>query len=191
MSGLALMALLALLLAPPPLAQAASFTLEPQQRSDALRVGAQSVTREGPFDAEWRVANPAGDSVTVITPFHRLVLAARTAAFKNERMKDKEPEKLLREQQDRLVIWANLRGQREDFARFYAPRVLVSDREIEPSFVQNERTAMRTENGGYLARCVYGFPVKEIGPRARLVLVVRDTEGRDVSRFTIDLASMR
>jgi hypothetical protein len=190
-SGLALTALLALLLAPPPLARAASFTLETQQRSDALRVGAQSATREGPFDAEWRVANPAGDSLTVITPFHRLVLAARNAAFKNERMKDNEPEKLLREQQDRLVIWANLRGQREDFARFYAPRVLVSDREIEPSFVQNERTAMRTENGGYLARCVYSFPVKEIGPKARLVLVVRDTDGRDVSRFTIDLASMR
>jgi zinc protease len=47
-SGLALTALLALLLAPPPLARAASFTLEPQQRSDALRVGAQSATREGP-----------------------------------------------------------------------------------------------------------------------------------------------
>ncbi|HKQ67366.1 MAG TPA: hypothetical protein VJZ73_20275 [Methylomirabilota bacterium] len=191
MSGLALTALLALLLVPPPLARAASFTLEPQQRSDALRVGAQSAMREGPFDAEWRVANPAGDSVTVITPFHRLVLAARNAAFKNERMKDSEPQKLLREQQDRLVIWASLRGQREDFARFYVPRILVTDREIEPSFVQNERTAMRTENGGYLARCVYGFPVKEIGPKARLVLVVRDTDGRDVSRFTIDLASMR
>ena len=191
MSGLALTALLALLLAPPPLARAASFTLEPQQRSDALRAGAQSATREGPFDAEWRVANPAGDSLTVITPFHRLVLAARNAAFKNERMKDSEPEKLLREQQDRLVIWASLRGPREDFAKFYAPRILVADREIEPSFVQNERTAMRTENGRYLARCVYGFPVKEIGPKARLVLVVRDTDGRDVSRFTIDLASMR
>jgi hypothetical protein len=190
-SGLALTALLALLLAPPPLARAASFTLEPQQRSDALRVGAQSATREGPFDAEWRVANPAGDSLTVITPFHRLVLAARNAAFKNERMKDSEPQKLLREQQDRLVIWASLRGPREDFARFYVPRIVVADREIEPSFVQNERTAMRTEGGGYLARCVYGFPVKEIGPKARLVLVVRDTDGRDVSRFTIDLASMR
>jgi hypothetical protein len=162
-SGLALTALLALLLAPPPLARAASFTLETQQRSDALRVGAQSATREGPFDAEWRVANPAGDSLTVITPFHRLVLAARNAAFKNERMKDNEPEKLLREQQDRLVIWASLRGQREDFARFFVPRILVSDREIEPSF----------------------------GPKARLILVVRDTDGRDVSRFTIDLASMR
>jgi hypothetical protein len=106
-------------------------------------------------------------------------------------MKDSEPDKLLREQQDRLVIWANLRGPREDFARFYAPRILLGDREIEAAFVQNERTAVRTESGSYLARCVYGFPVKEIAPKSRLILVVRDPDGRDVSRFTIDLASMR
>lgn len=190
MSAPTLTALLGLLLVGPSVAEAASFTLEPQQRTDALRVGAQSITRDS-FDTEWRVANPAGDSLTVITPFHRLVLAARNAAFKNERMKDSEPDKLLREQQDRLVVWANLRGPREDFARFYAPRILLGDREIEAAFVQNERTAVRTESGSYLARCVYGFPVKEIASKSRLILVVRDPDGRDVSRFTIDLASMR
>ncbi len=181
---------LALLLAGPSAARAASISLEPQQRTDALRVGAESITRDS-FDTEWRVANQSGETLTVITPFHRLVLAARNAAFKNERMKDSEPEKLLREQQDRLVIWANLLGRREDFARFYAPRILLGDREIEPTFVQNERTALRTEGGGYLARCVYGFPVKELAPKGRLVLVVRDPDGKDVSRFTIDLAAMR
>jgi hypothetical protein len=181
---------LALLLAGPSAAGAASFSLEPQQRTDALRVGAQSITRDS-FDTEWRVANQSGETLMVITPFYRLVLAARNAAFKNERMKDNEPDKLLREQQDRLVIWANLHGRREDFARFYAPRIVLGDREIEPTFVQNERTALRTESGGYLARCVYGFPVKELAPKGRLVLVVRDPDGKDVSRFTIDLASMR
>lgn len=182
--------LLVILLAWSSPAGAASFSLQPQQQTDALRVGAQSITKDS-FDTEWRVANPAGDTLTVITPFHRLVLAARNAAFKNEPMKEREPEKLLREQQDRLVIWANLRGPREDFARYYVPRLLLGDREIEPTFVQNERTAARAEGGGYLARCVYGFPVKEISPRSRVTLVVRDPEGRNVSRFTIDLASMR
>jgi hypothetical protein len=181
--------LLVLLLVGSSSAGAVSFSLEPQQRTDALRVGARSITKDS-FDTEWRVANPAGETLTVITPFHRLVLAARNAAFKNEPMKPSEPERLLREQQDRLVIWANLRGPREDFARFYIPRLLLGDREIEPTFVQNERTAARTQ-GGYLARCVYGFPVKEISPRSRVTLVVRDPDGRDVSRFTIDLASMR
>jgi len=182
--------LLVLLVAGPSVAGAASFSLESQQRTDALRVGAQSITRDS-FDTEWRVTNQTGDTLTVITPFHRLVLAARNAAFKNEPMKDREPEKLLREQQDRLVIWANLRGPREDFARFFIPRLLLDDREIEPTFVQNERTAARGEGGGYLARCVYGFPAKEIAPKSRVILVVRDPDGRDISRFTIDLASMR
>lgn len=182
--------LLVLALAGPPAVSAASFTLGPKEKSDALSTGARSVILES-FDAEWHVANPSGESVTVITPYHRLVLAARHAAFKNERLKDGEPDKLLREQQDRLVIWAHLHGAREDFARFYAPRILVGSREIEPTFVQNERTAVRTETGGYLARCVYGFPIKEITGKARLLLVVRDADGRDVNRFTIDLSTMR
>ena len=181
---------LAALLIGPPVVAAASFTLGPEERTAALQVGSRSVTLET-FDAEWRVAGQSGDSVTVVTPFHRLVLAGRHAAFKNERVKHGEPEKLLREQQDRLVIWASLYGSRVDFARFYGPRLLVGAREIEPTFVQNERTAVRTEGGGYLARCVYGFPVKDLTPKANLLLVVRDADGGDVSRFTIDLATMR
>ncbi len=167
MSALTVASLLALLLAGPRVVVAASFTLGQEERSDAVRVGVRSVTSES-FDAEWRVA-----------------------AFKNERLKDDEPEKLLRSQQDRLVIWAQLRGPREDFARFYAPRILLDDRAIEPAFVQNERTALRTDGGGYLARCVYRFPTKDMTEKARLLLVIRDADGRDVSRFTIDLASMR
>jgi hypothetical protein len=181
---------LVLLLASPPVVLAASFTLGPDERSDAMWVGARSITLES-FDAEWRVTSPSGDSLTVITPFHRLVLAARHAAFKNESLKEDEPEKLLRSQQDRLVIWAQLHGPREDFARFYAPRIRVGEREIEPAFVQNERTAVRTEGGGYLARCVYRFPTKELTAKERLLLVIRDADGRDVSRFAIDLGAMR
>jgi hypothetical protein len=171
-------------------ALAASFALAPGDRDRALQVGRRSVTTEA-FDAEWRVGNGAGDSVMVVTPFHRLVLAARHAAFKNERLRPDEPEKLLREQQDRLVIWAQLRGPREDFARFLAPRLIAGDREIEPAFVQNERTAARQESGTYLARCVYGFPTRDLTGKSRVVLVVRDADGRDVSRFTIDLSAMR
>lgn len=171
-------------------APAASFVLAASERAAALRVGRRSVTLET-FDAEWRVANASGDSVTVITPFHRLVLAARHAAFRNERMKPDEPDQLLREQQGRLVVWAELRGPREDFARFLAPRLILREREIEPAFVQNERTAARQDRGGYLARCLYGFPIRDLTGRSRVLLVLRDADGRDVSRFTIDLGAMR
>ena len=171
-------------------APAASFALTQGEQADALRVGRRSVTLET-FDAEWRVANAAGESVTVITPFHRLVLAARHAAFRNEKMKPDEPGLLLREQQGRLVVWAELRGPREDFARFLAPRLVLREREIEPAFVQNERTAARQDPGGYRARCLYGFPIRDLTGKSRVLLVVRDADGRDVSRFTIDLSTMR
>jgi hypothetical protein len=171
-------------------ARAASFVLTPGERQDALRVGARSVTVET-FDAEWHVANAAGDSVTVLTPFHRLVLAARHAAFRDAPLGPDTPDRLQREQQDRLLLWASLHGPREDFARFYSPRLRVGDREIAPAFVQNERTAARQGDGRYLARCVYGFPTRDLTGTSRVALIVRDADGRDVSRFTIDLSTMR
>jgi hypothetical protein len=127
----------------------------------------------------------------VLTPFHRLVLAARHAAFRNEPLKPDEPDRLLSEQRDRLVFWASLHGPREDFARFYTPRLRVGDREIEPAFVQNERTAVREADGRYLARCVYAFPTRNLAETSRVTLVVRDVDGRDVGRFTLDLSTMR
>ncbi len=168
----------------------ASFTLSPAEREQALRVGQRSVTNDA-YDAEWRMVNQDGDTVMVLTPFHRLVLAARHAAFRNERVKPDEPARLLREQRDRLLIWTRLHGRRADFARYFAPRLLVGEREVEPAFVQNEQTAARQEDDRYLARCVYGFPIRDITGTSRVLLVVRDADGRDVSRFTIDLSTMR
>lgn len=176
-------------------AQGAALTLPASDIPHALSVGQASVTHEGAFDAEWRVTNEAGDSVVVMTPFHRIVLAARHAAFKGEPLKSSEPAKILKEQRDRLLLFVQLRGTREDFARFYAPRLLLRGaadaQEIEPTFVQNERSAVRQESGEFLARCVYGFPTKELTGTSRVLLVVRDAERRDVSRFTIDLGAMR
>ena len=171
-------------------AAAASLTLDERGTGEAVRAGRESVTRDA-FDAEWRVANGAGGTVSVLTPFHRVALAARHAAFKQETLKPSEVRKLQREQQGRLVLWVALRGRSDDFARFYAPLLLVDGREITPSFVQNERTAMRSEGGDFLARCVYGFPIKDLKGTSRLQLVVRSGDGKDVSRFAIDLATMR
>ncbi|MBI4637456.1 MAG: hypothetical protein HY727_14005 [Candidatus Rokubacteria bacterium] len=185
-----MIAALAVLLASSGAAAAASFALSEAQKREALRAGQRSVTVES-FDTEWRVANGSGESVTVITPFHRLAIAARHAAFRNEPLKPDEPEKLLREQGDRVLFWVSLQGPREDFARFLTPRILVEDHEIEPAFVQNERTALREESGTFLARCVYGFATRDLSGSSRVVLVVRDADGRDVRRFTIDLATMR
>jgi hypothetical protein len=170
-------------------AAAASFTLTDAEKRAAMQVGGRSTTVDD-FDREWRVSAEGGD-VMVLTPFHRLAVAARHAAFKNEPLKPDDVERLLKKDVGRLVVLVQLRGRSEDFARYYAPRLLYGDREIKPAFVQNERTAVRQDDGAYLARCVYGFPVRDLDGRARFALMVADVEGRDVSRFTIDLAAMR
>ena len=186
----AALALVALALAAPGVAGAAALVLTDREQQAAIEVGERSVTVDA-FDAEWRVAGAAGETVSVLTPFHRLAIAARHAAFSGKPLKPGEPARILRESRDRLVFWTSLRGPSEDFARYYVPRLIVGDREIKASFVQNERTAMRQDDGRYLARCVYGFPTKGVGGRDRVALVIGDGDGRDVSRFTIDLALMR
>jgi hypothetical protein len=170
-------------------AAAASFTLSEADKRAAMRVGERSTTAED-FDREWHVSHDGGD-VTVLTPFHRLAVAARHAAFKNTPLKPAEVERLLKKEAGRLVVWVRLRGRSENFARYYAPRLTQGTREIRPSFVQNERTALRQDDGVYLALCVYGFPAGDLDGRGRATLVVADADGRDVGRFTLDLSSMR
>jgi hypothetical protein len=181
---------LAWLLAGAP-TDAALLTLTQAQQAEALRVGERSVTKESGFDVEWRVDNASGESLTVMTPFYRLMLASRNAAFKNELVKPQDQEKLLKDMTDRLMVWVQLHGPKEDFARYYKPRLLVADREIEPVFVQNERTGLRQANGSFLARSVFAFPSREITGQSRLVLVIRDPDDKVMSRFAIELAKMR
>lgn len=175
---------------------AASLTLGDADKREALAYGQRTANREG-FDAEWRVTNAAGEAAIVMTPFHRLVIAARHATFRAEPLKPSDPDRLLREQKDRLVVWVELRGQQEDFARQLVPELIVArgaagaDRVVKAAFVQNERTPARREEGGYLARCVYAFPVKELAGASRVALVVRDGDGREARRFAIDLSAMR
>ena len=187
--GLLGLLVMAVTLAPPG-ADAAALVLTDRLKQEAVRTGQRSITVDA-YDAEWKMSNSSGETVTVFTPFHRVALAARHAAFRNEPMKPGEPDKLLKEQGDRLLLWANLKGPREDFARYYVPRLLIGDREIGASFVQNERTALKDETGKYVARCVYGFPTKELTGSSRVVLTVRNPDGEDVSQFTIDLSTMR
>jgi hypothetical protein len=179
-----------LLLAGVGTGEAASFTLGEPQMQEAIEFGERSVTRDG-LGEEWRVRNPAGDVVTVMTPFHRLALSARHAAFRKETLKPRDRNRLLKDQHERLVFWVELKGPHEEFARFYTPRLLVGPRRVEPSFTQNERTPARGDDGKFIARCVYAFPTKVLSETAKVVLVVRDGDGRDVSSFAIDLSSMR
>jgi hypothetical protein len=170
--------------------EGASFALSDKERQDALRIGERSIVSET-FGDEWRVGSGAGENVLVFTPFHRLALAARNAAFKNEPFKPGDQDKLLQEVKDKVMLWVQLKGPSADFARHLRPRLVVSDREISPTTVQNERTGARQDDGRFLARCVYWFPTRDITGTSRVELVIKDPDDRPVARFPIDLARMR
>jgi hypothetical protein len=166
------------------------LTLTPRDRDEAMRAGRRSVIDES-WGGEWRVDAGAGQVVTVMTAFHRLALAARNSAFQDRELKARDVEALLKEQGGKLVFWATLRGSRVDFARFYVPKLVAGREEIKASFTQNERTALRGDNGQYTARCQYVFPMEGLDPRATVTLLVRDVEEQVVAKFTVDLSAMR
>ena len=76
----------------PALVTGAALTLDEHGKREAIRVGEKSVGDDA-FDAEWRLTNDRGDTLSVLTPFHRLVIAARHATFSGKPLKPSEPDK--------------------------------------------------------------------------------------------------
>jgi hypothetical protein len=169
---------------------AALFALTPRDRDEAVRAGRRSVI-DDQWASEWRVNGGAGEAVMVMTPFHRLALAARISAFQDRELKPRDIESVLKDQEGKLVFWVTLRGGRVDFARYYAPALVARQQEIKASFAQNERTALRGDDGQFTARCLYVFPADGVDPKATVTLLVRDVEDKVVAKFTVDLAAMR
>ncbi len=170
---------------------AVSLTLTPKERDAAIEMGRQSIITDR-FGVEWKVSGEgAGEALVVMTPFHRLALAARNSAFKSEELKPKDIDALMREQEGKLTLWATLRGGKVDFARFYTPFLVNGQRQIKASFTQNERTARREDDGGYTARCLYVFPTEGLKPGEPLTLIVKDTNDTQVAKFTLNLSAMR
>ena len=170
--------------------EAVSFALTDRDREQAVRAGKKSVVAED-LGTEWRLEDAAGQTLTVMTPFHRLALAARNSAFRNQELKPKDVEALMKDYEGKLAFRVTLRGGKTDFARFYTPRLVAGAQEVKASFVQNEHTALREDDGRYAAQCLYVFPAEGLDPKGRVVLVVKDADEREVAKFTVDLAAMR
>ncbi len=170
--------------------EAVSFALTDRDREQAVRVGKKGVVAEE-FGAEWRLKDASGQTLTVMTPFHRLALAARNSAFRSREIKRRDVESLMRDYEGKIAFQVTLRGSKADFARFYTPTLVAGAQEVKASFIQNEHTAFREDDGRYAAQCLYVFPAERLNPKGRVVLVVRDPDEREVAKFTVDLAAMR
>lgn len=182
---------LALLLAGPGPAGALVVQLSPAQVEEALENGRQAVAHED-FGDEWRVPLPDGGEIVVSTPFSRVAYAARQAAFRGEPLTDKQREEAIDRGKGRIQLLVTMVGRAPDFARWYQPVLRVGGREVKASFVQNERSALRLDDGRYAARNVYVFPLEGLPARGVVTLVVRhQIEQKDVLRASVDLGKMR
>lgn len=170
--------------------EAISVALTDRDRDQAIRAGKKSIVSEE-FGGEWRVKDGAGQTAVVMTPFHRLALAARNSAFQSKELRPRDVDSLLKKTEGTIAFWVTLRGGSAEFARYYTPEIIAGSQTVRPSFVQNERTAIRQDDGRYAAQCVYSFPAEGLDPRGRVVLVVKDADEKEVAKFTVDLAAMR
>ncbi len=186
----ATLALLALAAAGP--ARAVVGDLTPEQVREAIAAGTASLTQED-FADEWRLALPDGGEIVASTPFSRLALAARQAAIKGEPLTERQQQEQIDRGKGRIQLLVTMHGARRDFARWYQPALLVDGREVKATFVQNERTPLRLEDGRFAARNVYVFPLEGLPLRGTVTLVVRDAppESREVLRTAIDLSRFR
>jgi hypothetical protein len=166
--------------------------LTPAGEAEAVDAGTASITQED-FAEEWQLRLPSGEEVTVSTPFSRLALAARQAAMKGETLTDKQRREQIDRGRGRIQLVVTMHGRDRDFARWYQPVLLVGGREIKATFVQNERTPIRLEDGRYAARNVYVFPLEEISTGAPVTLVVRGAPPghKEVLRSALDLGKLR
>lgn len=174
-------------------APAAAFVpvLSDRDIAAALDAGEKAIAQEN-FDEEWRL--PPGDcaEIEVTTPFYRVAAAARQAAFKNEPLADKDRQEAIERGKGRIQLKATMPGKAVDFARWYDPVLVAGRQEIKASFVQNERTALKQEDGRFAARNIYVFPVEGLPAQGTVTLVVRHRiDKKEVCRTSIDLSKMR
>jgi hypothetical protein len=183
--------LLALVAARPGAAVAIVPELSPADIQEALEAGSKGVAQED-FGDEWRVPLPQGGEIAVTTPFSRLAHAARQAALKGEPLSDKQRQEQLDRGKGKIQLMVTLIGPAVDFARWYQPVLLVGQRQVKATFAQNERTALKLEDGRFAARNVYVFPLEGLPPRGIVTLVVEHSvEGREVMRTPVDLSRLR
>ena len=189
--GVALILGVAVLGAPGP-AGALVGDLTTAGEDEAIEAGTASITQED-FAEEWQLRLPGGEEVAVSTPFSRLALAARQAAMKGESLSDKQRKEQIDRGRGRIQLVVTMHGRARDFARWYQPALVVRGREIKATFVQNERTPLRLEDGRYAARNVYVFPLEEISAGAPVTLVVRGAppDHKEVLRSTLDFGKFR
>lgn len=178
-----------------PVAEAVWVNMTPQQVKEALAYGkAGKEVAMAEFSREWTVS--LGEKVgwaTLYTPFHNLAYKARKAAVEKRELEEQETHKALDIKQPLSFSVTVLSDslyytrQRPSYLR-YGDKVVPSVYEFIPDICENSN--FFPDSPGYVAACVYKFPMKDIDPNSQVTLVVIKPEGEEL-HFPIDLSKMR
>ena len=175
-------------------AQSDSFAmmqkLSPDQRDDAIKYGKRGVkTDVREFIQEWSVDNGKNGFSFIITEYLALAFASRQASPAD--LNNFDIEDTLAKSSGKLVFQVSLLGNTETFSKDYTAVLRVGDKTFPSTYWTNPPGEAHDDGKTFEANSEYYFPSEGIDSSAVVLLVVQDKDGKDVAKFSFNLAKIR
>lgn len=177
-------------------AESIQLNLSEKDIREAIEYGTQGRELSHPeLLRDWRVNLGYGvGSATVITPFGSIVVLAKETARHFHEPTEYEIKKTLDEKKDKLVFGCSLYGDTIWFANEYKATLMYKDKKLEPTKTEvppsGDYTRSYPDSPRYWALCFYEFDILNIDPNAKITLILKDGEGKEL-KFPFDLSKLR
>lgn len=169
--------------------------LSPEQRDDAIKYGKRSVKMDVPeFIKEWSIDNGNNGFAFIITEYLALAFAARQAALQSSDLNPFDIEDTLAKSSGKLVFRVSLFGNTDSFSKDYTAVLRVGDKTFPSTYWNNppgEAYGDGKTKPAFVADSDFYFPSEGLDPNSVVLFAVQDKDGKDVSKFSFNLAKMR
>ena len=170
--------------------------LNDEQTKEAILFGKRSVKQDVmDFIKEWSadLGNDKGTAF-LITEFLALANASRDAALRSMELNKFDIEDTLAKSSGKIVFRVSVFGSNAAFAKDYTAIIRSGAKTIPTTFWKNgdgEQYGDGKSHPAFVSDNDYYFPSEGVDFNAPLALVVQDREGKEVARFSFDLAKLR
>jgi hypothetical protein len=169
--------------------------LSPEQKDEAIKYGKRSVKMDVPeFIKEWSINNGNNGFAFIITEYLALAFAARQAALQSSDLNPFDIEDTLAKSSGKLVFRVSLFGNTDSFSKDYTAVLRVGDKAFPSTYWNNppgEAYGDGKTKPAFVADSDFYFPSEGLDPNSVVLFVVQDKDGKDVSKFSFNLAKMR
>lgn len=164
--------------------------LSPDQRDDAIKYGKRSVKMDVPeFIQEWSVDNGKNGFAFIITEYLALAFAARQAAPAD--LNNFDIEDTLAKSSGKLVFQVSLLGNSDSFSKDYTAVLRVGDKTFPSTFWNNPPGETHGDGKTFEAVSDFYFPSEGIDSNSVVALIIQDKDGKEVGKFSFNLAKIR